>query len=469
MTAQNLEQLLGQNRSAVDMLRNSQMDAFVYPVVATEFSNWRSEQRAWAEKVVLLDQCHHMAELMIEGPDALKLVSDLSVNTYKNYRVDKGKQFVAVSHGGNIIGDSIMFYLDENRLLLVGRPPSLNWVRFNAQTGGYDVSAEFDPSSPPRPNGHPVTRRHYRYQIQGKFAPMLLDKLNGAPIGDIKFFDMTTFKIGGRTIRALRHSMAGVPGLEFWGPYEEREEIRDIIVEAGREFDLHLVGSRAYSTNALESGWIPSPLPAVYSDQRMQPYRQWLPVKGYEASAPIGGSFVADQIEDYYVTPYEIGYGPFVKFDHDFVGREALEKISDKPHRRKVTLVWNADDVSRIQRSMLEPEGENYKYLEMPLSNYAASNYDRVEQNGKLVGLSMFTGYTFNERTFISLATVDPDVALGDELVLIWGEPDGGTPKRTVEPHKQAEVRVRVAPAPFTTAARETYVTVGWRAASSGA
>ena len=36
---------------------------------------------------------------------------------------------------------------------------------------------------------------------------------------------------------------------------------------------------------------------------------------------------MSNNIEDYYMTPYELGYGPFVKFDHDFIGREALEKI----------------------------------------------------------------------------------------------------------------------------------------------
>ena len=406
MSAENLEQLLRQNRSAVHMLRNSQMDAFVYPVVATEFSNWRNEQRAWAEKVVLLDQCHHMAELLIEGPDAVKLVSETSVNTYKNFRVDKGKQFVAVSHSGHVIGDNIMFYLDENKLLLVGRPPSLNWVNFHAKTGGYNVTAEFDPSSPPRPNGHAVTRRHYRYQIQGKLAPQLLEKLNGGPIGDVKFFDMTTFRIGGRTIRALRHSMAGVPGLEFWGPYEQREEIRDIIMEAGKEFDLHLVGSRAYSTNALESGWIPSPLPAVYTDERMRSYREWLPVKSYESSGPIGGSFVSDDIEDYYVTPHDIGYGPFVKFDRPSAA--SAGEIADQPHRRKVTLVWSRKRRGAHPRSMLD------RRRELQISRNAALqlrrvNCDRVERTASS-SASRRSPATHNERTFISLATVDPDV-----------------------------------------------------------
>ena len=69
------------------------------------------------------------------------------------------------------------------------------------------------------------------------------------------------------------------------------------------------VGARAYATNTLESGWIPSPLPAVYTGEKMKAYREWLPANGYEATGSIGGSFVSKNIEDYYLTPYELGYG----------------------------------------------------------------------------------------------------------------------------------------------------------------
>ena len=72
------------------------------------------------------------------------------------------------------------------------------------------------------------------------------------------------------------------------------------------------MGSRAYPTNTLESGWIPSPLPAVYTDERMKAYREWLPANSYEATGSLAGSFISDNIEDYYVNPYQIGYGPFV-------------------------------------------------------------------------------------------------------------------------------------------------------------
>jgi len=258
--------------------------------------------------------------------------------------------------------------------------------------------------------------------------------------------------------------MAGAPGLEIWGPYAEREEIRGIIAEAGKEFGLVQVGSRAYATNTLESGWIPSPLPAVYTDERMKPYRQWLPASSYEATGGLAGSLASNNIEDYYVTPYEIGYGPFVKFDHDFIGREALEKIADKPHRRKVTFAWNGDDVAKIFASMFTGNDSTdvYKYIDLPLSNYASASFDKITRGGKIVGASMFAGYSYNERSMLSLGIVDPDIETGTEVTLVWGEEGGGTKKTTVERHRQVEIRATVSPVPYSKVVRESYAE-GWR------
>src|ERR1043166_10014689 len=88
-----------------------------------------------------------MTDLYVEGPDALALLSRLGVNTFKNFRVDQAKQFVACNYDGYVIGDAILFYLDENSFNLVGRPPAANWVQFHAQTGGYKVSIEADERS----------------------------------------------------------------------------------------------------------------------------------------------------------------------------------------------------------------------------------------------------------------------------------------------------------------------------------
>ncbi len=88
-----------------------------------------------------------------------------------------------------------------------------------------------------------------------------MEKVIGGAAPDIKFFHMDTFEIAGRRVRALRHGMVGQPGWELFGPWEDGEAVRAAIVEAGREFGLRQVGARAYSSNTLESGWIPSPLP----------------------------------------------------------------------------------------------------------------------------------------------------------------------------------------------------------------
>ncbi len=111
-------------------------------------------------------------------------------------------------------------------------------------------------------------------------------------------------------------------------------------------------------------------MPAVYSGEKMKPYREWLSADGFEANASLGGSFVSENIEDYYLTPWDLGYGHIVKFDHDCIGREALEKLKDKPHRKKVTLSWNSDDVIRIFSTMFET-GDRAKYLDIPASHYA--------------------------------------------------------------------------------------------------
>jgi vanillate/3-O-methylgallate O-demethylase len=462
MSNQSLEDLLKAAGNPVQLLRNSHIGAYVYPVVPSEYSNWRDEQRAWRETAVLFDQSHHMANLYVEGPDALKLLSHLAINSFAKFPVNRAKQFVPCSYDGYVIGDGILFHLEENRLVFVGRAPTASWIQFHAETGGYNVTIEKDDRSPSNPGGQAVVRTCYRYQIQGPNAPQVIEKLNGGPVPDIKFFHMDAIQIAGRKVRALRHGMAGAPGLEVWGPYEERDEIRAAIVAAGKDFGLREVGSRAYATNTLESGWIPSPLPAVYTGEKMKTYRQWLPATGYEGTGSLGGSFYSNNIEDYYMSPYELGYGPFVKFDHDFIGREALEKMVGKPQRRKVTLAWDAEDVVKVFQSMFERGGEHYKYIDLPLSNYTSASYDKVLGGGKTVGMSMFSGYSYNERSMLSLGVVDPDIEIGNEVKLVWGEEGGGSQKVTVERHKQIEIRAVVSPVPYSEVARKSYA-AGWR------
>jgi vanillate/3-O-methylgallate O-demethylase len=453
MSHRSLEDVLHAAGDPVTLTRNSQIGPYVYPTVPAEFSNWRDEQVAWRETCALFDQSHHMTDLTVEGPDAIRLFSELGVNSFENFAVDKAKQFVACNHDGHVIGDAILFHLAEDTLRLVGRPSAHNWVQYHAETGDYDVALQRDERTAVNPAGR---RELYRFQVQGPTALDVLRKAAQSDLPEVKFFNMGEVRIAGRTVRALHHGMSGAPGLELFGPWEEGEEVRAAIVDAGSDFGLRQVGARVYATNTLESGWIPSPLPAVFTGEAMKAYRQWLPAEGYEATGSLGGSFSSQDITDYYLTPHDLGYWTFTRFDHDFIGREALERLGDEPERRKVTLAWNGDDVARAMGTMFA-KGDPVKYIDLPLSNYATWPYDKVLLDGDVVGVSTFSGYSYNERSMLSLAILGCEVPIGAEVTLVWGEEGSESTKPVVERHIQAEFRAVVSPCPYSEVVRSSY------------
>ena len=153
MPGKNLQDVLDAAPNTVELLRNSQIGAYVYPVVPSEFSNWRREQRAWRESTVLFDQSHHMVNLFMRGSGAIKLISDTAINSVETFPVDMAKQYVPTTPAGNVIGDGILFHLDENEFVFVGRAPAANWLEYQAETGGYDVEVDMDDRSPMRPHG----------------------------------------------------------------------------------------------------------------------------------------------------------------------------------------------------------------------------------------------------------------------------------------------------------------------------
>ncbi len=456
MSQQSLESLL-QKATPVKLLRNSAIGPYVYPVVQSEYTNWRDEQHAWQKTCILFNQSYHMTDMYVEGPDALKLLSYLGTNSFKNFGPNKAKQYAPCNPEGYVIGDVILFCLGENLFNLVGRPSVHNWVQYHAETGGYNVKLTRDERSA-GPTG-PYVRKAYRYQVQGPNAMQVMEKVLGGPVPPVKFFHMATFTIAGKSVSALRHGMVGQPGFELFGPWADGDAVKDAIVAAGKEFGLRLSGARAYSSNTLESGWIPSPLPAVYTSPKMKKYREWLPANSYEAVCSLGGSFYSENIEDYYLSPYDLGYATSIKFDHDFVGREALEKMSQDVKRTKVTLVLNEEDVLKAMRTMFQ-NGDRAKYIDFPSAVYSTWPYDRVMKNGKTIGISTWIGYSSNEGKMLTLAILNKEHAQpGNDVTFVWGEEPGTGSKLTVEQHVPVEMRAKVAAVPYSEVAREAYRT----------
>ncbi len=453
MTYQTLQQKIDAAGSPLAMLRNSPGGPYAFPVPA-EFTNWRLEQRAWREGVALIDQSFHMTDLYVEGSGVLAFISSLAINSFAKFGIGKAKQFVACGPDGYLIGDMIVFGLDDGRVNIVGRPTVANWIEYQASLGRFDVVCTRDE----RRLDNPAPRKTFRFQLQGPDAWALLEELNGGPIEQPGFFQMGHLSIGSHRLRSLRHGMGGAPGLEFWGPVELYDEVRATIMEAGRKYGLRAVGARAYGSAAVDSGWLPCPLPSIYAGEEMRAYREWLPAQSYDGGASLGGSFQSGRVEDYLFTPWDLDYGRIIRFDHDFVGRAALEAMQDAPHRRKVSLVIDADDVARVFHSQMTP-GRNGKGMELPNAHYASYPYDSVlDAQGACRGVSTYLSFIAPDSALVSLAVVDSELATpGTRLSLVWGEPEGAPRRPQVEPHVQMTLRATVAQWPFSGVAQDGY------------
>ncbi len=442
-TSRSLQDKIDAHDDVWSMLYNADAKKFTFPVQA-EFSNWIDEQQAWRSSAIFQNMSHHMTDVYFEGPDVVRLLSDFGINSFEDFGPMQAKQYVACNQNGHYIGDAILFCEEENRVSVVGKPMVANWLRFQIEQGDYEVQVEHID----RPSPNLSERRIFRFQVQGPNADKILEGLNGGPLPDISFFKMGRFNIGPYEVTALNHRMSGAPGYEFWGPSKDGDAVKALILEAGKKHDLAQIGGRIYPVTACVSGWIGSVLPAIYTGDDMRAYREWLPEASFEAKHSIGGSLATGHVEDFYRTPYDLGYGFMVKFDHDFVGRDALEKLEPEQKLKKVRLVWNAEDVVSIYASAFGP-GDRHKKIELPTGNYSTSPSDRVQLDGQDVGVSYYPVYSEADRSCISLASIRPELAKdGQELTLIWGEPDGGSGKPTVERHVQKIVRVTVDPKP---------------------
>jgi glycine cleavage system aminomethyltransferase T len=435
-----LEAAIRAAESPVELLRDLGVGRFT--ALPDEFTNWIEEQRAWRETCALFDLSYHMSDLELSGPDAVDVLSDLAVNRVEGWEYGQAKQLVVCNPAGYFIGDGILTHLGEEHVLSVGPQAAHNWIEYHVETGDYDATAEV--------RGRPVATgddpKFFRYQVQGPTAIDVMHEAIDEPLGDLSFFNFAETAIDDVDIRALRHGMAGEPGFEFWGAYDRHEAVLQSVLEAGKDHGIRRIGARSYQVTAVLSGWMPLPVPAIYDSDALRDYREWLPEK--RGLVSIGGSFDSADITDYYVTPFELGYGRHVDFDREFVGREALIEHGENQARRKVTLVWNPDDVVEGYGTLFR-DGDTAKFMDLPTPRTAACHYDTVRKGGEPVGVSKWMNYEYNERSMLSLALVDVEHSEpGTELTVVWGEA-GGDANPQVERHVATEIDATVALVPY--------------------
>jgi len=427
-----------------------------FPVVPNEQTHWLDEQRATMRACALADLSHHMTSIHLEGPDAKRMLADLCVNDFEEFEVGQAKQAVVCSPAGKIWGDGPVLRLDEEEFW--GVPVYTgDWFTYNHETGDYDVdlTVEF-PSS--YFEGDPDS---FIYQIQGPNALDLLGELTDADLRDVGFYRFEQIDLAGHDVRVLGHGMSTEAGFEFHGPYSEAESVRQAICEAGEEYGLRQLGSKAYLSQSVRLGWLPPAPPPIYHGGELAEYLEWLPADSRAGNYSISGSYDPEDVRDYYMSPIELGYGNLIDFEHDFVGKEALAAEYEAPARTKVTLRWNDEDVIDVFASLFRAgvmDGENAKWFDnLPRVGWAWGVFDEVRAGDELVGLSHSRSYEPDVPGMISLAVVDTAYAKpGTEVTLVWGEPGGASPNPKVEAHTQREIRATVGPVPYAADRRKT-------------
>lgn len=393
-----------------------------------EYTDWLDESMSWKNNCYIGDWSF-LWQRRYRGADVLKLFSDTSINSFVKFDLMQSKHVTHCNRDGKVIHEGILSRWGEDDYMLFGRGGFL--MDFHLRKGGYNVSSE--------------VVEGFKFQVAGPNAAALIQKLTGVSLADIKFMHSQVVTIAGHQVHALRQGMSGEPGVELQGAAGHSAEVYEAVLRAGEEFGIRKLGGRAAFINHLEACFptiVTDYLPAIFSED-MADYRT-----EFEASLPafastfnVAGSFEAEDISAWYRSPVELGWGRNIKFDHDFIGREALEKEVANPRRIIRTLVWNADDVMKVSASLFQ-KGEHYAFMEMPRDQRGFMYADKVLLNGREVGVSTSRGYSYFFREMLSLCTLDiAHAEVGTEVTVIWGNP--GEP--------QLPIRAVVQPAPYKT------------------
>lgn len=404
-----------------------------------EYSDWTDESQSWKTTAYVGDWTP-LLKLVLEGAGVIDFFSGYTVNSLEKFAIGQAKHVVMCNARGRIMAEGILMRLAETRFLLTGSPV-VRWTEYLVESlKPRDVRAFALGSS------------HFITQVQGPASLAIMEKAMGESLRDLPFMRFRSGRVAGRDILILRQGMAGEVGFELHGASDDGPAVYGAILEAGKEFGIRRLGERTKMVNHVEACFPTFSVDFVpdWFGEEEKPYLEWLAVN-YPGSTGVGttGSFDSSDIRTLCRTPYELGWGKNIKFDHSFLGRAALEAARDQEHRSIVTLVWNADDVVDVYASLFR-DGQSFEYMEMPRNGIGIIRADAVMDGEDVVGVSTSRCYSYSFKKMLSLCVIDPAYKLpGTEVSVIWGV-KGGPQKR---------IRCEVAPAPFKTDNRRLNLT----------
>jgi vanillate/3-O-methylgallate O-demethylase len=394
-----------------------------------EYTAWNDESMSWKETLYIGDWSP-LEKLRVKGREALKFFSSIAVNSFAKFDSGQAKHIVLCNNRGKIVGEGVLMkFADDDYLFTSG--PGVPWAHYQFRNGNYDAEATL------------VGNGQFILQLQGPHSLFVIEKATGESLRDIGFMRFRSTQIGNKQFFALRQGMAGEIGYELHGPMKHAHEIYNTLLQVGREFGIRRLGGRTKMVNHVEACF-PTPsvdfVPAIFGEEEHKFANAYFSENARSIYRTTDGSFEYSDISELYRSPVELGWKKNVKFDHRFIGREALEPEVTNPRRTIVTLVWNADDVADVYASLFRKDCVPFQYMEMPRNVLGCVFADAVLKNGACVGVSTSRCYSYYFREMLSLCVIDVSLSTpGTEVTVVWGRPSG----------PQRRIRGTVAPAPY--------------------
>lgn len=356
----------------------------------------------------------------VTGPDAAKAITSCCVNRdFSRLKVGGSSHALICNNKGQIVDNGIVIRMGKNHF----RTYALYNLMYHIPKLGLD--AEFQICD------------EYFFQIDGPKSLEIMEEASQCDLHDLKFAQNKIIQIAGTDVFIHRLGMSGALAYEVHGELENMEIVYQTIREAGKKFGIQPLGIRNYSSNHTSGGYPNQFIHFAYASIGRDMPKPMAEMK-------LSGS-AADDIENYFATPYDVGWGYTVDFDHDYPGKEALEKIAETNNSRvPVTLEWNLEDVSKVVENEISGEGaisdEGIFDYDQHSPEFKRLHADYVMVDEKNIGIASGRIKDFYHKTFISLAFIDKGYAEeGRELYVIWGKHN--------EPQKR--IRAKVARFPY--------------------
>lgn len=401
-----------QNKNSIPYVKEYDEDITTYMLKGGEFmpweiDSWQECSMSWKESCYIHAGISGFAWQLI-GPGAKELLSYASTNSIENWPLHFGKHLVFCDENGLIQAHALTVRdADESYRVFACNPwPIIRLLN----TGDYQVEFNMVPM--------------FVFQCSGPTSLTALEAATNTDLHGVRFLETVPVTIPGLEgdFEIQRIGMSGTLAYELRGPAELGPTVYDILYQAGKPYGMKRLGWRTYVVNHTEGGF---PQVTCTFEQSCDLDPDFV-ASGMNIIPPIRtGSIDPDDVRARLRTPFEVDWGWMVKFDHDFVGREAVEAEAADPKRTVVNLEWNKEDILDIFASQWQ-EGEPYKLMEFPsaVQQPAGGHADHVTTpDGRKVGVSSDPLYSYYYRQTISQAIVDLEFAKeGTELIVQWGD-----------------------------------------------